>query len=224
MFHDFAHGAGLDNFARFENQHRMAEAADNAEVVRDKYIREPPAFLQAEQQFDNLHLYRLVKRRGGLVEYQNVRLQDEAARYRYALALPAGKFIGIAVEKLLAAHADFLQDIKYFRRYLKSRAETVHHQPFADNFAHHLARGKAAVGVLKNHLHPGAQRTQLSLFQSLYFLAEYADIAGTSFQPQQSLPKRCFSRTAFPDEAENLAFMQFKRNIVNRLYVTGYFA
>ena len=53
--------------------------------------------LQVAQQFDDLLLHLPVKRRRRLVQHHQLRLEDDRSGDGDALALPAGKFVRIAV-------------------------------------------------------------------------------------------------------------------------------
>ena len=65
-------------------------------------------FLQIAQEVDHLPLHRPVEGRSRLVENDDLRLQDDRAGDRDALALSAGEFMRIAVARG-GVEADFLQ-------------------------------------------------------------------------------------------------------------------
>ena len=78
----------------------MADVLDDGEVVGDEQIGEAELLLQIHQQVDDLRLHRNVERRHRLVADDQLRVERQRAGDADALALPAGEFVRIAVERL----------------------------------------------------------------------------------------------------------------------------
>ena len=74
------------------------------------------------------------------------------------MALAAGKLVRIAVLHG-GIQVDFAQRRLYPGAALVRRSEPVDLQALADDLAHGHARAEAAVGILKDDLHPPPQRT-----------------------------------------------------------------
>src|SRR3546814_3397736 len=74
----------------------VAHVGDDGEVVADQDVGQPPLLLQALQQVQHLRLHRNVERRGGFVQQQDARLQDQRPRDGDALALAAGELVWVA--------------------------------------------------------------------------------------------------------------------------------
>src|SRR6185295_15430884 len=67
---DIGRLALLDDAAKIHDRDAVADMFDDAQIMRDEYIREPELCLQIHQKIQDLRLDRNVERRYGLVEYQ----------------------------------------------------------------------------------------------------------------------------------------------------------
>ena len=68
--------------------------------MRDEDVREPECALQIGQKFYDLHLYRHIKCRNGLVADDEFWLARESSRYRDTLTLTTGKLVRITINVL----------------------------------------------------------------------------------------------------------------------------
>ena len=78
----------------------MADVLDDRDVVGDEQVGEAELLLQVAQQVDDLRLHRHVERRHRLVADDQARVERQGAGDADALALPAGEFVRVAVERL----------------------------------------------------------------------------------------------------------------------------
>ncbi len=90
----------FDDLAEIHDRDAVADVLDDGEVVRDEEVGEAEFVLQIAQQIDHLRLHRDVERGDRLVADDEARVQCERAGDADALALTAGKFVRVAVERL----------------------------------------------------------------------------------------------------------------------------
>src|SRR5690606_34753327 len=101
-------------------------------------------------------------------------LEYQRPRDGYAMPLPTGKLVGVAVAAL-GIQSHFHQRIDDCLRSFLRAAHPVDVQSFTDDLAHRHAWTQATVGVLKHHLHLSTQRPDPSLRQILQRLSLEAD-------------------------------------------------
>ena len=77
----------------------VAHQVHHREVVADEEVGHAEAVLQFLQQVEHLCLHRHVERAHRFVGHDQLRPRDEGARDGDALALAAGKFVGILAHK-----------------------------------------------------------------------------------------------------------------------------
>ena len=77
-------------------------------MMTDEQIGQFELLLQTFQQVQNLRLHRDIKRRGRFVHHDKFGMRGNRPRHRNPLALPAGKFVRIA-QQMILAQADGLQ-------------------------------------------------------------------------------------------------------------------
>ena len=112
LVEDRAHAARLHDAAGIHHQHAVAEAGNDAKVVRDEDDRHAEFMLQAPDELKNLRLHGHVERRGGLVGDQQLRPRDEGRGNHHALAHAAGEFVRIVMEAFRGVvDADGLQHL-----------------------------------------------------------------------------------------------------------------
>ena len=87
----------FDDVSQIHDDDAVGNVFDDAEVVRNKDIRDPHFFLQFLQQVYNLRLDGNVERRNRLVADDHFRPKNDGARDADALPLSAGKFVRIAI-------------------------------------------------------------------------------------------------------------------------------
>ena len=93
----------LDDLAEIHDRDAVADVLDDRDVVGDEQIGEAELALQVAQQVDDLRLHRDVERRDRLVADDQARVERQRAGDADALALAAGEFVRVAVERLGAA-------------------------------------------------------------------------------------------------------------------------
>ena len=100
--------AGLHDLAAVEHDRPLGEEPHDAEVVGDEHERQPALVAQVGQQVEHLGLGGEVQGRHRLVEDDDLRVADQRAGDRDALALAAGELRRVAVDGV-AGQADRLQ-------------------------------------------------------------------------------------------------------------------
>src|SRR5690606_8638244 len=75
----------------------VTQRLDHRQVMADEQVREVVLALQVAQQLHHLPLYRAIQRRGGFVEEDQRRLEHQGAGNGDALALAAGKLMGVTM-------------------------------------------------------------------------------------------------------------------------------
>jgi hypothetical protein len=90
----------LDDLAEMHDGNAMVDMLDHREIVRDEEVGEAELALQVSQQIDHLRLHRDVERRHRLVADDKARMQCQRAGNADPLALAAGKFVQVAVQRL----------------------------------------------------------------------------------------------------------------------------
>src|ERR1043165_5599055 len=90
----------LDNAGEIHDRDGVADMLHNGEVVADEDVGQMALALQADHQVQDLASHRYVERRYGLIADDELGIEGERARYADALALPARKFVRIALEHL----------------------------------------------------------------------------------------------------------------------------
>ena len=104
---------------------------------------------QRVEQVQDLRLHRDVERRGRLVEQQDLRLEDQRARDRDALALAAGELVRVA-----EAEATGRARPRRARCTIRASrvADAVDRERLGQDAVDGVARMQRAVGVLEHHL------------------------------------------------------------------------
>ena len=121
----------------------------HSQVVTNHDEGQPAFAAQVFQQIKYFCLHRSVKRRCGLVQQQNLRLQNQRARNGNALALSARQLVRIP-EPEPGSHAHFVQ------RALNAHFRVVYAvngQWLGQNAVDGLARVQRSIRVLEHHLH-----------------------------------------------------------------------
>ena len=133
----------------------VGDMLDDRQIMADKEIGQIEAFLQVDEEVEDLGLDRDIEGRDRFIEHQDLRIEHQGPGHGDALALPAGKHMGIAVV-VLGPQTDQGQHILGRLAALIFGLLRVDEQGFFQGQADFLARIERAVGVLKDDLHPGA--------------------------------------------------------------------
>ncbi len=90
----------LHYLARLHYHYPIADVVHYRKIVGDKKISELKLRLQVFKQVEYLRLYTNIERRDTFITYQQFRPHGKRAGYTYALPLPAGELVGVAVKRL----------------------------------------------------------------------------------------------------------------------------
>jgi hypothetical protein len=96
---DVVGGTDFHDPAEIHHGDPVAEVLHDRDVVRDQHQREAELLLEVGQEVENLRLDRDIERTDGFVRDDQARIADQRARDADALALAAGEFVRVAVEK-----------------------------------------------------------------------------------------------------------------------------
>src|SRR5690625_5260908 len=183
-----------------------------------KKIGQTVAGLQVAQQLDDLCLYRHIESGGRLVEDNKARLQHHRAGDSDALALPARKFVGIAVAAF-RIEAHLLQSLDDADLTFTGPPGIMDRQTLAHDLRYRHARRERAIGILKNHLHLTPQGPEPTGLPALYVTAEKHDPALTGREAEQRHPEGRLAGTGLPDDADGVALAYRDINAVNRFHI-----
>ena len=142
-FHDFATGHDADP---------VGHLAHYAQVMGNQQHGHAETLLQVFEKRKQLRLYGYVKRRGGLVGDQHIRLVGQGHGDHNALALAAGKLVGIGGEAFhRPVESHHLQQLHnalpcHLRGHL-----LVQKQDFPNLFFHRMQRIEGIHGLLEDH-------------------------------------------------------------------------
>src|SRR5579885_774252 len=150
----------LHDLAEIHDRDAAADVLDHAQVVRDEQVGQVEPLLEVLQKVDDLRLDRYVERRNRLVEHQEARTDGQRARDPDALALAAGKFVRVAIERL-GPEPHHLEQLDDPRLPGGAARELVDVDPLADDRPHAHPRIQRRVGILEDELHLAAQQAQL---------------------------------------------------------------
>ena len=118
-----------------------------------KHVGEALLGAKPRQEVEDLRLHRGVERRGRLVEQQDLRLQDQRAGDRDALALAAGELVREA-EAEGRAEPDVVERL---HDALLLVGEAVDGERLGKHAVDRVARVQRGVGVLEHHLHAAGE-------------------------------------------------------------------
>ncbi len=190
----------------------MRHRAHDRQIVRDEEVGHAVALLQRREQTQHLLLDRDVQGRGRFVEQQQAGTQDGGTRNRDPLALAAGEFMRIAIERVLV-HADLGQHRRHGRTSLR-RTQTglVQGQSFLDDLQDRSSRRQRVKRILEDDLQMAPLRAQCACRQVVQArLAETDDARGFRLrQAQQRQSERALARARFADDAQRLPAVQLQ--------------
>ena len=95
MLEDLGGRSLLDDFTLLHDEHSVGKVGDNGQIVGDEYIGEAEGVPKAGEQTDNLSLNGDIEGGHRLVAYDDFRLEGQRSSNRDALALTAGKLMGV---------------------------------------------------------------------------------------------------------------------------------
>ena len=135
------HGA-----AQIHHHDAVRDMFDHAQIMGDENHRQAHLFLQIGQQVHHLRPDRHIQRRHWLITDHQLGFQDQRPGDADALTLPAGKFMGIAVQ-LVGQQADPLHDIAHpGAHHVGGGVGLMGHQRLGDDLATVMRGLSAAIG------------------------------------------------------------------------------
>src|SRR4051812_9204976 len=140
----------LDDDAVLHHADEVTYLRGDTQIVCDKDDRKTKPFTQFREQLQHLGLNRNVECRDWLVRDEYVRFERERARNSDSLALPSGKLVRIAIQRLRIESHEREQTPDALQRFRARRA--VHDEPLCHQvpgLAPGIERGER---VLENHL------------------------------------------------------------------------
>ncbi len=147
--------AGLDELARVEHQHPVAELGDDSEVVRDCEDGQAAVRPQPCQQLQHLGLDRDVERRGRLIRDEQLRFAGHGDRQHDPLQHAAGELVRVLPVHLFGfVQPHRLQQCHPCLVCLPPRAATLHPQLFGKLVAHGVRRIEVGRRVLEDRGDP----------------------------------------------------------------------
>ncbi|KAK4045025.1 hypothetical protein OUZ56_032433 [Daphnia magna] len=189
----------LDDVTGVKHNNAMGDVLHNAEVVRNKKIRNTELLLKVQKEIHDLSLDRYVERADRLVAYNKVRLNGETSRNSKALALAARKFVRVSVQDFWA-HSDALQEFNDAPFLFASASRQLR---LSEDVAHRHSRIQTRVRILKNDLHPPSERLQFAGRQRCDFVAIEGDPPKRRFdQSKDESAQRALAGAALADESD----------------------
>ncbi len=217
-----------EQFLRFGLFHDMAQIHDahsvgyifyHAHVMGDEQKGNLILFAQILQQVDDLGLDGNIQRRNRLVADNNFGIQDQCPRQAGPLPLPAGKFVGIAVE-MLEPQPHLFHNLQSGVHARLTGADLMDLQRFRQDVPHPLLRVQRGVGVLKDHLDLTPHFDQPAGLHRRHVLIQHLHRAARRLgQVGQRAPQCAFAAAGFAHKAVNLALVQGNIDAVDRLYL-----
>ena len=212
---------GLDDGAEIHHRDAVGDVLDHREVVRDENIGKPEPLLQVPQQVEDLRTDRDVERRDRLVADDQFRLDRERARDRDALALAAGKFVGVAARKARLEPdqpQQFLDPRAAFVRW----HEVMQHQRLAEDLGDRHARVERGVRVLEDDLRLPAERAQCVGVEAEQVTPFETDAAGVRLdQAQHQAAHGRLAAAGFADQGQRLAGIDVEADAIDRPNESG---
>ena len=173
----------------------------------DEKICKAHILLKLFQKVYYLRLNGYVKGGNGLIADYKARVYGKAARYSYALALPAGKLMGEAAGVILAK-ANLLQTVVYYPLPLLAGAKVVYVYAFAYYISYRHAGIQGGVGILEYHLsRPGVFAAFCGAELSYVLSFEEYFTRGGFIQLYQGAAYGGLSATGFAHKAKGLALI-----------------
>src|SRR6266849_7486280 len=167
---------GLDDPPKIHHGDAVGDVFYDRKVVRNENVGEAKPVLKVAQQVQDLRTDRHIQRRYRLVADDQLRFDRQRPRNGDALALPAGKFVGIAAREARLQSdqpQQFLDALATARGWYK----IMQRQRFGQDLADRHARIKRRIGVLKDDLGIAAEGAHLVRIQCEQVAALEVDLA-----------------------------------------------
>ena len=144
----------LDDLPQVHDPDSVREDPREGEVVGDEQVREAFLLAQLQEELEDLRADRDVEHRDGFVGHQELRIQDEGPRDRYALSLAPGELVRKAEQEVPRRSqpriGERLLDPGF--RLGAVPAQAVHDQRLRDDIVDGLFRVQRLVRILEDDL------------------------------------------------------------------------
>ena len=148
---DGAARAHFNDLAEIHDGHAVADALNDAHVVRDEDIGKSHFLLQFHHQVHHLSTDGDVERGNAFIGHDDLGFERKRTGNTDALTLTAGEFMRVAVSHVRGeSHA--LKEQRYAVVHLLFGAVVVDHHRLGNRVAHGLPRVERGVRILEDHL------------------------------------------------------------------------
>src|SRR5438445_6831876 len=214
---DTLRGAHLHDPSEVHDRDSVADEFRRRQVVRDEQVRRAVPLLEVEYELEHPGPDGHVEHRDGLVGDNQLRLEDHRPRDHGPLLLAAAQVGRILPVKLFRRRqADLRHDVQRGALGFLLLGRLVNDQWVRDALADRHRGVEGGVRVLEDNLHSLPQRPELRFFHVRDVEPVEADRPrGGLKQSKHRAAHGGLSATAFPDESEDLASPQAKRNAVD---------
>ena len=162
VFVDLFGIAAFHQLAQVHHADIIRNVTHHRKVVGDKQVRGTFGLLIVTQQVDDLRLNGNVQCGDGLITDDQRGVQHQGAGNADALALAAGKLVGIP-SGVFCRQANAVQHGKdFFVNFLLAFANMVGFQRLGNDIAHRHAGVQRSIRILEDHLHVAAHRLHLA--------------------------------------------------------------
>src|SRR5690606_1157810 len=206
--------AELDDPTAVDHGDPVAHPRDDREIVAHEEPGDAERPAELAEKLEDARLDRDVEGGDGLIEDEEVGLEDDGAGDRHSLTFSARELVRKAVpERRIEPTAD--EGIPHERAPLLAIAALVDREPLLDGGADGLARIERAPGILEDELEARAEGAKLSLGNAREIDAIEDDAAGRRLlEPRREPREGRLARAALADEADSLAGRDLERDAV----------
>src|SRR6266581_4525236 len=160
----------LDDLLQVHDPDAVREDPGEGEVVGDEQVGEAFLLPQLQEQLEDFRANRHVEHRDGLVGHDELGIQDERTRDRYALSLASGELVGIAEQEVprwsQTGIGQGLLDPRF--RLGAVPAQAIHNQRLRDDVVHGVFRIQRLVRILEDDLELLPQALDLDPLETLF--------------------------------------------------------
>ncbi len=207
----------LAHLAQVHDRDAVRHVLDDRQVVGDEDEGQAVAGLHVLEQVEDLGLHRHVERGDGLVADDQLRVGDDRAGDRDALALAAGELVGLALGRGGRIDADRGQDLLDLGGPGGGVTGLPDRQRLPDDLAHRAAGVQRADRILDDHLHAGPDLAQLSTLEGGELRSVEAHRpAGGAGELHDGLAGGRLAAAGLADQAEGLALGDVEGHVGDR--------
>ena len=218
----------LHHLPRIHDGETVGDVAHDAQIVRDEQHGHAEAFLEIDEQFENLRLNGHVQRGRRLVGDEQLGFGGQRHRDHHALLHPAGKLVRIIFEpRFRRGDVDELQQADHFL--VRGPLRAVQLERLLDLAADAEDGIERGAGVLKNVTdHAAANLPQLTLAHPQHVATIQQNLSAhvpgrrRGHQPRDGKRGHALATAAFAHETDRLARVDGERHTVHGPH--GFFA